>query len=301
MMKKMFTKELAIGLSVVIAILILIFGIDYLKGINLFKPANFYVAYYDQVDDLAVSAPVSIQGYKVGQVREIKFDYEHPGKIEVVMALDKNLQVPEGTKALLTPTLMSGPKVDLVLGQGNKMLPVGATLEAGRSADIMSSLSTDLMPQVTSLLPKLDSILYNVNLLVSDPALAQSIKRLDDITASTALLTQGLNRNVNSQLPVIMGNARSITTRLDSVSANLGALSYQLKSLPLQTTVDNVNDLTANLTKFSAQLNDPNSTLGMLTNDPELYDRLNRVAADVDSLIVDIKKNPKRYISIKLL
>lgn len=297
----MFTKELAIGLSVVIAILILIFGIDYLKGINLFKPANFYVAYFDQVDDLAISAPVSIQGYKVGQVREIKFDYDHPGKIEVVMALDKNLQVPEGTIATLTPTLMSGPKVDLVLGHSSKMLPVGTTLESSRSGDLMSTLSTDLMPQVTSMLPKLDSILYNVNLLVSDPALANSIRRLDAITASTATMMQGLNGSVNSQLPAIMGNARHITGSLDSVAANLGALSYQLKTLPLQTTVDNVNDLTANLNKFSAQLNDPNSTLGMLTNDPELYNRLNRVAADVDSLIVDIKKNPKRYISIKLL
>ncbi len=300
-MKKMFTKELTIGLSVVIAILILIFGIDYLKGINLFKPANFYVAYYDQVDGLAVSAPVSIQGFKVGQVREIKFNYEHPGKIEVVMALDKNLRVPEGTKAVLTPTLMSGPNVDLILGSGSKMLPVGGTVEAGRASDLMSSLSTDVMPQITTLLPKLDSILYNINMLVADPALANSIKRLDQITASAASLTQGLDRSVGGQLPAIMGNARRITATLDTVTGNLGALSYQLKTLPLQTTVDNVNELTENLSKFSARLNDPNSTLGMMTNDPELYNRLNRVAADVDSLIVDIKKNPKRYISIKLL
>ena len=240
----------------------------------------------------------------MGQVREIRFDYEHPGKIEVVMALDKNLQVPEGTRAILTPTLMSGPNVDLVLGKGPKMLPVGGTVEAGRSSDLMSSISTDVMPQVTSLLPKLDSILYNVNLLVSDPALTTSIKRLDQITASTAAMTAGLNKSVGTvgtQLPAIMGNARRITCSLDSMAANLGTLSYQLKTLPLQTTVDNVNDLTANLTKFSNQLNNPNSTLGMLTNDPELYERLNRVAADVHSLIVDIKKNPKRYISIKLL
>ena len=88
---------------------------------------------------------------------------------------------------------------------------------------------------------------------------------------------------------------------LDTITTNLGILSAQLKALPLDATVDNVNALTANLSQFSKQLNDPNSSLGMLMKDPELYNSLHRVAADVDSLIVDIKKNPKRYISIKLL
>ena len=90
-MKKIFNKEFAIGLSVIVAILILIFGIDFLKGINLFRPAHYYVAYYDNVDELTVSSPVLINGYKVGQVREVNFNYEKPGKVEVVMALDKNL------------------------------------------------------------------------------------------------------------------------------------------------------------------------------------------------------------------
>lgn len=300
-MKKIFSKEFAIGLSVIVAILILIFGIDFLKGINLFKPANYYMAYYDQVDGLAISAPVNIQGYKVGQVREIRFNYEKPGKLEVVLALDKNLRLPEGTKAVLTPTLMSGPEVNLTLGHGSKTIPVGGAVETGRSADLMTSLSTDLMPQVATLLPKLDSILYNVNMLVSDPALATSIKRLDEITGTTSTMLTGLNRNLNGNLPVIMGDVRKVTSSLDTVAGNLGALSYQLRQLPLNATMSNVEELTANLSAFSKQLNDPNSTLGQLTNDPELYNRLNRVAADVDSLIVDIKKNPKRYISIKLL
>ena len=78
-------------------------------------------------------------------------------------------------------------------------------------------------------------------------------------------------------------------------------MSLQLKQLPIGATVDNVNELTGNLAKFSNQLNNPNSTLGMLMNDPELYERINKVSADIDSLLIDIQKNPKRYISIKLL
>ena len=98
-----------------------------------------------------------------------------------------------------------------------------------------------------------------------------------------------------------MRNANSITTNLDSVTADLAMLSSQLKQLPLQSTMNNVMATTANLKALSEDLNNPQGTLGQLMHNPELYDRLSRVTADIDSLIVDIKAHPKRYISIKLL
>lgn len=300
-MKKIFNKEFMIGLSVIIAILILIFGIDYLKGINLFRPANYYMAYYDNVDELTVSSPVLIDGFKVGQVREIEFDYAHPGKIGVVMALDKKLRLPDDSRAEIGTTMLSGARIELTVGKSTTMLPVGGEVQTGVKAGLMSSLQDELMPSVAGILPKVDSLLYNLNLLVSDPALSASIQRLDGITGNLLATTQGLNSTMHSQVPKIMGNTVKVTQSLDSIAGNLEQLSSQLKNLPLDATVDNVNQLTANLGAFSRQLNDKNSTLGLLTSDPELYNRLNRVSADVDSLIVDIKKNPKRYISIKLL
>lgn len=300
-MKKIFNKEFAIGLSVIVAILILIFGIDFLKGINLFRPAHYYLAYYENVDELTVSSPVLIQGYKVGQVREVNFNYAKPGKIEVVMALDKNLQLPEGTVAKIGTTLLSGAQIELTLGPGPNFLPSGSEVATGVKPGLMSSLQDGLMPTIAGILPKVDSLLYNLNLLVADPALSASIQRLDGITNNLLATTQGLNSTMNTQVPRLASNAVKVTQSLDTIVGNLGQLSYQLKSLPLDATVDNVNQLTANLSQFSKQLNDKNSTLGLLTSDPELYNRLNHVSADIDSLIVDIKKNPKRYISIKLL
>lgn len=300
-MKKVFSKEFIIGLSVIGAIAILFFGIEYLKGVNLFKPANFYVASYDNVAGLEISAPVTVDGFKVGQVREINFDYEHPGKIEVVLALNKNLHLPDNTVATIGSTLMSGAYVDLKLGDSKTLLPVGGEVKTAVVPDLMSSLSNDVMPSVNSILPRIDSLLYNLNVLVTDPALVASIQRLDGITGNVMAMTGGLNKTFNAQVPYILGKTGHITNNLDSVTLNLMDLSAQLKALPIQNTMDNVNSITDNLTRFSAQLNDKNSTLGQLTNDPELYNRINRVAADVDSLIVDIKKNPKRYISIKLL
>ncbi|MDE6786510.1 MAG: MlaD family protein, partial [Muribaculaceae bacterium] len=294
-------KEFAIGLSVIVAILILIFGIDYLKGINLFRPAHYYIAYYDNVDELTVSSPVLINGYKVGQVREVNFDYTRPGKVEVVMALDKNLKLPAGTRADIGTTLLSGARIELAMGKGPDLLPSGSELETGVKAGLMNSVQDGLMPAITGILPKVDSLLYNLNLLVADPALSASIGRLDGITGNLLATTQGLNNTMNSQVPRIANNTVKLTQSLDTVVGNLGQLSYQLKSLPVDATLDNVNKLTENLAQFSKQLNDKNSTLGLLTSDPALYNQLNRVSADIDSLILDIKKNPKRYISIKLL
>ncbi len=300
-MKKIFNKEFIIGICVIAAIVILIFGIDFLKGINLFSPSNFYYASYDNVSGLEISAPVTIDGYKVGQVRDIEFDYSKPGKIKVLLALDKKLHLPVGTKASMGTTLMSGNFIALKLGNSNEMLKIGAEIESVGSSDLMTSLSDNVMPAVNEILPKIDSLLYNLNKLAGDPALISSIQRLDLITGNVADAASGLKTTMNNDIPAVMGNVKSIALGMDTVAANLGILSAQLKALPLNTTIDNVNDLTANLTRFSNQLNDKNSTLGLLMNDPELYNKLNRVAADVDSLIVDIKKNPKRYISIKLL
>lgn len=300
-MKKIFNKEFIIGICVIATIVILIFGIDYLKGINLFSPSNFYYASYENVAGLEVSSPVSIDGYKVGQVREIQFDYNKPGKIKVLLALNKNLRIPVDSKATMGSTLMSGNFINLKLGKSTEKIPIGGDIETVENSDLITKVGEEFMPAINSILPKVDSLISNLNKLAGDPALMASIQRLDGITADIKGTTGALNLTMKRDVPAIMNNAKSITTRLDTVTANLGLLSAQLKALPLNTTVDNINSLTDNLTRFSKQLNDPNSSLGMLMNDPELYNRLNRVAADVDSLIVDIKKNPKRYISIKLL
>lgn len=294
-------KEFIIGLCVIIAGVILFVGIDYLKGINLFNPTNSYYLECDDVSGLALQAPVTINGYKVGQVRDISYDYEKGGKIKVLLAVNDKLHLPEGSYAEKASTLISGDYINIVMGDGPGKIPSGNPIPVCMSKGLMDAVSQDIMPSVGKILPHIDSLINNLNALVADPALIGSIQRLDGITENVLAVTQGLNGTVSRDLPPIMRNANRITYKLDSVSYNLMALSKNLKELPLQGTIENVNQITENLTHFSRQLNDKNSTLGMLTSDPELYNRINRVAADVDSLIVDIKKNPKRYISIKLL
>ena len=300
-MKKIFSKEFIIGLSVIIAALVLFFGIEFLKGINLFRPANYYYAYYSNVDGLAVASPVQVNGYKVGQVREIIYDYADPGKIKVMLAMDKKLSIPADSYAEMGQTMLSGAYINLKIGKSAKKLAVGEEIPSGTSNGMMESISNEIMPAISQIMPKIDSLLSNLNTLVADPALLQSIQRLDGITANVLGVTGGLSNTMSRDVPLVVRDARSITHQIDSVSANLLALSKTLKQLPIATTMANVNDITANLSNFATKLNASTSTLGRLTNDDELYHRLNQVSADIDSLIVDIKRNPKRYISIKLL
>lgn len=300
-MKKIFSKEFIIGLCVIVALVILFFGIDYLKGINLFRPANFYYASYDNVAGLTVAAPVNVDGYKVGQVREVAFDYENHGKIKVLLALDNKLRIPEDSYAVLETGLLDGAYVTIHLGKSAKMIEVGGDVPTQTAPDLMSAVSNDLLPGVASILPKVDSLLANLNRVVTDPALIQSVQRLDGISANLLATSGSLNASLGRQVPKILSNAGNITTHLDTITGNLTELSAQLKALPLQSTMTNVESVTGNLVAFSEKLNSSKGTLGKLMNDPELYEQLSRVSADVDSLIVDIKKNPKRYISIKLL
>lgn len=307
-MKKFFTKEVTIGLSVIVALVILFFGIDYLKGINIFKPANFYYAYYDNVSGLEVAAPVTIDGYKVGQVREINFSYDKPGKVEVLLALNNKLRLPKDSKAVIESTLLSGAFIKIERGQSAQMLEMGATLPSGVTPDLMASVSNEILPSVGAIIPKIDSLLINLNAITSDPAIYQSLSRFDGITYNLLGASRGLNKTLTADIPLIAGNVNHVVFNLDSMTRNLGNLSWQLKTLPIHTTMENVNratgnaaEMTENLRALSEQLRNPNSTLGLLTSDPELYNRILKVSADVDSLILDIQRNPKRYISIKLL
>ena len=314
-MKKIFSKELIIGVCVILALVILFFGINYLKGINLFKPANFYVVEYDNVGGLETAAAVTINGYKVGQVREIDFNFEHPGKIKVTLALSENLRVPEDSRAVIENSLLGGPSIVIRIGTSPKMIPVGGVIKGGTATDLMSRVNDEVLPTVTNILPTLDSLMVNlnstaanINTLSGHPALMTSVNRLDEITANIAALSGQLKNSLGTSVPGLMRNAHSITVNLDSMSRNMAQLSYNLKNLPVDATMEdpnvimgNLKGLSANLETLSDNLNNPEGTVGKMMNDPQLYNNLQRVTADIDSLIVDIKRNPKRYISIKLL
>lgn len=293
-------KEVIIGACVIISLAVLFFGIEYLKGVNVFKPVNFYTASYTNVAGLQVSAPVTLNGFKIGQVRDIHYEYDNPGHVAVELSLDKELRVPQGTKAVIEQDLLGTSTVVLHFSESNNFHVIGDKLIGETASGMLDGVSTDLMPKVNAILPKVDTLLTNINALVANPALQTSITRLDDITLQMNRLMLSVNGTM-AKLPPVVENVNGITSNVNTITADLAELSGNIKNLPVDSLVSNLMVVSDNLKELSVQLNDPNSTLGALTHDRQLYNNLNAASASLDSLLIDVKRNPKRYISIKLL
>ncbi len=295
-MKKRFSKELIIGFTVLLSLLILFFGIDYLKGINVFKASNYYYVSFTNVNGLTISSPVNANGFKVGLVRDMQYEYDNPGHILVELSLDKALKVPQGTKAILKTDMLGTATIDLDMPNSGEYHAIGEKLNGEVATGLMDNVTNDLLP----LSVKIDSLLTSITTLVSDPALASSMQRLDKITANLEASTAQLTKTMNT-LPKVMNNTTSITDNLVTISENINELTADLKNLPLDSTMQNIYSTTQNINNITNRINSKDSSLGLLLNDTGLYNNLNNSASSLDSLLIDVKKNPKRYISIKLL
>lgn len=301
-MKTLFRKEMVIGLTVLVMLLILFFGIDYLKGINVFRPANYYFATYDNVEGLAKSAPVTVNGFKVGLVRDIEYEFDNPGHIRVELSLDKQLKVPVGTRAVLTTDMLGTSTIALDLAQGNNYHNIGDRLVAVKSKGLMDGITGDVMPALSDMVPRIDSLLTAVTALAANPALANSIGSLERVMANLETTTNTLNTAMRP-VPRIVDNAslamsdvKVIAANLNRISADLAEVASAVKVMPLDSTMNNIHMMSRNLLTLSEQLNDPNSSLGLLMNDPSLYNNINNSAAHIDSILIDLKRQPKRYI-----
>lgn len=298
---KFLTKNVKIALTVMVGLALLYWGINYLKGINLLTPSNRFYTVVESADGLLKAAPVTVNGFQVGQVYEIQYDYSS-NKITVVMAMEPKMKVPQGSTINMVSGLMGGASLVLNLGDGQPMEP-GSMIPTTELPGIMDNVKENVLPMVSGMLPKVDSIMNNVNGLTGDPALAAALARLDGITrqlqASAQQLTilmNGLNRSV----PGVINNVNGIATNLSGATGNLTDFSATLKQMPIDSTINTLNATLANLEALSKQLGDKNSTLGKVMNDRELYDNTNHAIASLDSLLTDIKLHPKRYINIKV-
>ena len=234
-------------------------------------------------------------------MREINYDYEK-NKITVMLAMNKEMKVPQGSTINMVSGLMGGASLVLNLGKGPAM-ENGSYIPTAEKPGLMDHVTENVMPMVTGMLPKVDSIMNNVNGLTGDPALAAALSRLDGITRQLQISAQQLTvlmNGLNRSVPGVMNNVNGITNNLTGATGNLTELSQSLKQMPLDETMNKLNATLANLQALSEQLNDKNSSLGKVINDRELYDNANHAIASLDSLLTDIKAHPKRYINVKV-
>lgn len=301
---KFFTKEVKIALTAIVAAALLFFIINFFKGINLFSPTNHYVVRFDNVAGLTVSAPVYANGYPVGTVRSISYDYASRDRVMVDVELDDEMRIPAGTRAELASQMLGGVTMSLILGPNPAdVLSPGDTVEGGVHQGAIEKLEA-MMPVIETMVPKIDSILTNINRLTGDPALAATLQNAAALTADLRTTTRQLNTLMENDVP-------QLTAHLNQIGDNVETLSGNLAQVDVKGTVDNVNatlrdaqgfvqtmnSLTQNL---DSKMRADDNSLGLLLSDRQLYDNLNSTVRSADSLLIDLRQHPKRYVHFSL-
>lgn len=286
------TKEIKIALVAIVGILIMYFGINFLKGMNLFSTNNTYFITFDDIQGLGASTPIYADGYKVGTVDGLEYDYKENGPIKVKVDIIKDLRIPQGSKAEIVKDLMGNLQVNLLLTNNPRERVEPGGIIPGAVNGGMMDKAASLVPVVEKMLPKLDSILTSVNALLADPALAASLHNVETITSNLTVSTRELNTlmaGLNKQVPGMIGKANGVLDNTNRLTANLA-------SLDVQGTLNKVNQTLESAHQFTEKLNSNQGSLGLLMNDTKLYDNLTSTMSHADSLVIDLKAHPKRYV-----
>ncbi|MEH2792991.1 MlaD family protein [Segatella copri] len=286
------TKEIKIALVAIVGILILYFGINFLKGMNLFSTNNTYFITFDDIQGLGASTPIYADGYKVGTVDGLEYDYKENGPIKVKVDIIKDLRIPQGSKAEIVKDLMGNLQVNLLLANNPRERVEPGGIIPGAVNGGMMDKAASLVPVVEKMLPKLDSILTSVNALLADPALAASLHNVETITSNLTVSTRELNTlmaGLNKQVPGMVRKANGVLDNTNRLTANLA-------SLDVQGTLNKVNQTLESAHQFTEKLNSNQGSLGLLMNDTKLYDNLTSTMSHADSLVIDLKAHPKRYV-----
>lgn len=286
------TKEIKIALVAIVGILVMYFGINFLKGMNLFSTNNAYYMTFDDIQGLGASTPIYADGYKVGTVDGLEYDYKENGPIKVKVDINKDLRIPQGSKAEIVKDLMGNLQVNLLLANNPRERVEPGGIIPGAVNGGMMDKAANLVPVVEKMLPKLDSILTSVNALLADPALAASLHNVETITSNLTISTRELNTlmaGLNKQVPGMIGKANGVLDNTNRLTANLA-------SLDVQGTLNKVNQTLESAHQFTEKLNSNQGSLGLLMNDTKLYDNLTSTMSHADSLVIDLKAHPKRYV-----
>lgn len=296
-MMKYFTKEVKIALTAIVAIALLFIGINFLKGVNLFKTSNRYHVVFTNINGLTVSTPVYANGYPVGIVRDIAYDYKNTGQVNVDIELDKEMRLPEGSKAELESDMLGSVKVNLILGKNPlKYVEPGDTLQGSMYYGALNKMEA-MIPTLERALPKLDSILGSLNKLLADPALAATLKNTEELTAELKTGAKQMNRLLAKDVSELTGRMNQIATNVETVTGQMARLDVVKTMGHVDTTLSNLQEMSL---LFNTKLRSRDNSLGLLLNDTRIYENLNHTMMSADSLLMDLKAHPKRYVHFSI-
>ena len=291
-MNKIFTKEVKIALVAIVALVLLFFGLNFLKGLTLFSSSATYNMSFKDLKGLSESTAIYADGYKVGTVTSIEYDYENAGNVLVKCDIDPQLRIPKGSQAEIESDLMGNIKVNLLLANNPKEKIEPGGLIMGIDGKGMMAQFQEVLPTVMAIVPKLDSIVTSVNTILANPSIVNILRNAEDMTANLKVTTSELNSlamQLNRSVPGMMQHANATLQNTETLTGNLAKVDVDATMKKIDSTLDN-------LEQMSKALNNREGTLGLLMYDKGVYNNLNSTMRHADSLMIDLKAHPKRYV-----
>jgi phospholipid/cholesterol/gamma-HCH transport system substrate-binding protein len=295
-----YAREIKVGILAAVCLFLLFFGLNFLKGVNIFSPTNSYHGTFYNLHNLEEQAAVYIRGHKVGQVDNIHYDFTRDSAFTVDISINRDIVLPQGTQmALVSDGLLSGMAIELQLPEQstitNDQLPIakGSFIPTIYVPGLMESVQGELIAHVDAAIQSVDSLVADLQLQVQGDHLKNTLSNVDRVTSDLTGVSADLKRVVNTQVPTIVNNA-------DKAFANLNDITSDLQKADLAATVARVDTAVDGINTFIADVRSQEGTLGQLIYNKSLYDHIDATVVSADSLLVDLKAHPKRYVQVSV-
>lgn len=311
------TKEVKVGIVAAIAIGFFIYGFNFLKGKDLFSHQRKFYAVYNNIDGLVEANPLMVNGYKVGLVGDIELVEDTSNLILITLLLDKDLKIPQNTVARVVSSDFLGSKaVELILGDAKLYAEDGDTLKSAQEDNLKQSVNKAIAPlqkKAEGLIASLDSVMVVVQQVFNQNArqnLAKSFEsiklaltslettsyRLDTLVLSEKLKISSILTKINVLATTLAGNS----DKLSNVINNFSSISDSLAKSNLTSAINNADAALSQASSIMNKINKGEGTMGLLINNDSLYRKLDKSAADLDKLLLDLRINPERYVHISV-
>lgn len=286
--KRRFSQELLVGLLGIAALLIIYLLINFFKGVNIFNEGDKYYIEFNNIGEVINTTPVYLNGYKVGNVSNISYDFEKTDEVCVEISVDSRLNIPKGSYAIVNTKMLGSSTISLILADSNGFIAKGDTIKGRLEAGALSEAG-NMMPKINDMLPRVDSILVSLNNILGNPAINNSVNNIEQLTAQLNTTAVQLNNLIN-------GDINQATDKLIEIEDDLLNVSSQLSEIDYIALVNSLEASLKNIQEITAALNNGEGTAGMLLKDSTLYNRLNTTCEAATELLEDLRNNPGRYV-----
>lgn len=311
------TKEIKIGAIVIFAVAAFIWGVNFLKSRDIFLQEKTCFAYYKKVDGLVTSNPVYLSGIKIGYVKNVEFVSNNSSEVKVTLVFNNKINIPKNSIAkIYSADLMGSRAIQIIIGDSKELLAENDVLKSEIEADLKEEINRQVVPlklKAEELMSSFDSVLIAIKLVFNENTrknLTYSFENikisLDNIKHMTynvdTLVTN--QRNRLSQIIVnfesISHNIRNNNDKISNIISNFSTLSDTLARSNISQTINTTNKALADVASIMNKINKGEGSLGMLINNDSLYNNLQSSAKNLDLLLIDLKKNPERYVNISV-